>query len=137
MAIGIYLIENHLLLQRTTSDYINKLCSLSIRGASDSGREALAQIPLVRPSLVIVDTNIKDMNGIDVVKKLQQSSPEILTMMLSSYQESYFVKRALEAGVKGYVVKGYPEQIEICIRHMLSGEIYLCPRSKKALFSSF
>ncbi len=133
MTTNVYLIEDHLVLQCVTIDFINKQPELLVIGASQSGKEALAKISEIQPSIIITDPNLFDINGFELITELHRTCPKIPSMVLSSHQELYYVRGAIDAGARGYVVKGYPEQIVLGIQHILDGEIYLCPRSRRKI----
>lgn len=133
MSINIYLVEDHPMLQYVISAWINNLAGMTICGIANMGQEALVQISLLTPDLVITDISLPDMSGIDVVHQLQIQSPSIPTLMLSSYEDASHIRRALAAGARGYVIKKFPEEIEPAIRRVLAGGIYLHPHIRSQL----
>jgi DNA-binding NarL/FixJ family response regulator len=74
-------------------------------GSFSSGEEALVKIPLIRPSVVLMDIGLGSTNGIDLVKKLKPQHPEILYMMCTVYEEDEKIFEALRAGASGYILK--------------------------------
>lgn len=130
MPIRVYIIENHPRFREMLGKFINYLPNMVTCGAAHYGQEALTQIPEVKPDLVIVDLALPDMNGTEVIRRLQQSLPDLPTLILSTYQQPHYVRRALEAGALGYVLKGDPMELEKAIQKVLAGNIYLSPQLK-------
>ncbi len=70
-----------------------------------SGEEALAQIPLKKPDVVLMDINLPKMSGIECVRKLKGSLPRLQILMLTMYEDDDLVFQSLMAGASGYLVK--------------------------------
>jgi DNA-binding NarL/FixJ family response regulator len=128
MTIKVYLIEDHPLLLRMLSEFINKLPGLTMCGCATSGREALKQLPRLKADLVLVDICLPDMNGIDIVEKLHVWCPELPILILSAQQGVGYVRSALAVGARGYIIKGEPLEIGEAIHNVLAGETYLSPQ---------
>jgi DNA-binding NarL/FixJ family response regulator len=70
-----------------------------------SGEEALAGIPAQPPNVALVDINLPGMTGIELASKLKLSVPGLEMLMLTSYEESQLIFKALRAGASGYLLK--------------------------------
>lgn len=77
----------------------------SLAGSCVSGEEALVKIPLLKPNVALMDIGLGGINGIEVVKELKLSHPEILFMMCTIYDEDEKIFEALSAGASGYILK--------------------------------
>lgn len=77
-------------------------------GAFATGEEALAKIPAQNPDVVLMDIGLPGMSGIDCVAQLKKldSAPQII--MVTVYEDSDRIFRALKAGANGYLVKSSP-----------------------------
>jgi len=84
------------------SDY----CELA--GSCISGEEALVQIPLLHPKVVLTDIGLGGISGIEVVRELKAAHPEILFMMCTIYEDDEKIFEALSAGASGYILKKTP-----------------------------
>jgi DNA-binding NarL/FixJ family response regulator len=81
-------------------------------GACISAEEALEMIPVRRPDVVLMDIRLPGMSGIDCVAELKQLLPALQIIMLTVYEDSERIFRALKAGAGGYLVKsGPPEKL--------------------------
>ena len=74
-------------------------------GACASGEEAIAQIPHLRPDVVLMDINLPRMSGIECVARLKARRSELLVLMLTVYEDGDSIFRALKAGASGYLIK--------------------------------
>lgn len=70
-----------------------------------SGEEALGQIPLKKPDVVLMDINLPKMSGIECVRKLKGLLPRLQILMLTMYEDDDLVFQSLMAGASGYLVK--------------------------------
>ena len=84
------------------SDY----CELA--GSCISGEEALVKLPLLNAKVVLMDIGLGGISGIEVVRELKVSNPEILFMMCTIYEDDEQIFEALSAGASGYILKKTP-----------------------------
>jgi DNA-binding NarL/FixJ family response regulator len=70
-----------------------------------SAEEALAQIPLKKPDVVLMDINLPKMSGIECVRKLKALAPKLQILMLTMYEDDDLVFQSLTAGASGHLVK--------------------------------
>jgi len=84
------------------SDY----CELA--GSCISGEEALVKLPLLNPKVVLMDIGLGGISGIEVVRELKATHPEILFMMCTIYEDDEQIFEALSAGASGYILKKTP-----------------------------
>ena len=78
----------------------------SLAGSCTNGEEALVKLPIINPKVVLMDIGLGDgINGIEVVRELKVSNPQILFMMCTIYEEDEKIFEALRAGASGYILK--------------------------------
>ena len=91
-------------------------------GAYRSGEEALPQILEKRPEVVLMDIKLPGMSGIQCVTEIKKVIPDMQILMVTIYEDSERIFRALKAGANGYLVKsGPPEQLLESIRDVHKG----------------
>ncbi len=94
------------------------LCVGGFRGVE----EAIDAIPQLRPKVVLVDVNLPDGTGVDVVRELAPMLPDTEFVMLTIYQDGDILFDALSAGAHGYLIKPVrTEQLLAAIRDVLEG----------------
>lgn len=91
-------------------------------GQYAQAQEALAHLPAERPAVVLMDIKMKGMNGIECVRRLKETMPDILVIMLTVFEEEDLIFDALMAGATGYMLKRQPpEQLLDAIHEILAG----------------
>jgi DNA-binding NarL/FixJ family response regulator len=91
-------------------------------GAFASAEEALPQILARNPDVVLMDIKLPGMSGIQCVAEIKKTSPARQVIMVTVYEDSERIFRALKAGANGYLVKSSPpEQLLAAIRDVSTG----------------
>lgn len=108
--------------------YLGAIPGLSICGEAHTGEEALERLAETAADLVVVDTSLPTMGGIDLVAALHDRWADLPCLMLSGHSQESYVERALDAGARGYVLKGQPSELPEAIRRIMEGGRYLSPR---------
>jgi DNA-binding NarL/FixJ family response regulator len=91
-------------------------------GAFASAEEALRQIPSKRPDVVLMDIKLPGMSGIECVAELKSVMPDLQIIMVTVYEDSESLFRALKAGANGYLVKsGPPKALLDAVRDVSAG----------------
>lgn len=109
---------------------LQKQLSLMLKSATDieclyvvaSGEEALQKIPNDPPDVVLMDINLPGMSGIECVSRLKQKLPSTEIVMLTIYEDSDNIFKALKAGASGYLIKSsHPQDLLQSIRDVYNG----------------
>lgn len=75
-------------------------------GTAANGQEALCKIREVQPDIVLMDVQMPKMNGIDCIKHLKHDFPEMLIIILTTFNEEEYIIEGLANGANGYLLKG-------------------------------
>ena len=90
--------------------------------AYGSAEEALKSVPEVQPDVVFMDINLPGMSGIECVARLKETMPEVQFIIVTVYEDSERIFRALRSGASGYLVKsGPPEKLLEAIHDVTRG----------------
>lgn len=96
--------------------------------------EGLALFATMRPDIVLLDLNLPDMGGLDVLQRLRAAQPAQLVIVFSMYEDPGFVRRAIDLGARGYVTKGdAPDALADAVLAVMAGELYLGAVAAKKL----
>ena len=79
-------------------------------GSHPTGEDALQRLPKSQPDVVLMDIKLPGMSGIDCVAQLKRTLPSMQIIMLTVYEDSERIFRALKAGADGYLVKSSPPE---------------------------
>ena len=81
--------------------------AIEIVGEAGNGREAIEQARLTRPDLILMDLNMPVMDGIQATSAIARELPEICSIMMSVQGENQYIRRAMQAGARDYLVKPF------------------------------
>src|ERR1700730_4963547 len=104
--IRVLCVDDHPVVRDGIAAIINLQPDMTLAGAAGTGGEALEQFFKLRPDVALVDLQLPDMSGFDVIKRIRDKFPNARIIVLSSDEGDGDIQRALEAGAQGYVVKG-------------------------------
>ena len=104
--IRVFCVDDHPVVRDGIAAIINLQRDMMLAGAAATGDEALKRFFELRPDVALVDLQLPDMSGFDLIKKIKDKSPNARIIVLSSHEGDVDIQRALEAGAQGYVAKG-------------------------------
>ncbi len=97
-------------------------------GFVEDGRELLAAAKRLVPDVVVADISMPHMNGLEAIARLKRDRPELAVVVLTMHQNPAYVRRALDAGAAGYVVKHAASvELVMAIRAALRGHTFISP----------
>src|SRR5260370_3579394 len=121
--IRVLCVDDHPVVRDGIAAIINLQPDMRLAGAAATGGEALERFVELRPDVTLVDLQLPDMSGFDVIKRIRDKSPNARIIVLSSHEGDVDIQRALEAGAQGYVVKGIVrEELLETIRSVHAGK---------------
>jgi DNA-binding NarL/FixJ family response regulator len=121
--IRVLCVDDHPVVREGIAAIINLQPDMMLAGAAASGGEALERFFELRPDVALVDLQLPDMSGFDLIKKIKDKSPNARIIVLSSHEGDVDIQRALEAGAQGYVAKGIVrEELLETIRSVHAGK---------------
>ena len=123
----IFVADDHVFMREGLAQLLSD-AGFDVVGSVGTGREAVRQVPLLAPQIVIMDISMPDMNGIEAARQLRDSAPDSRIVILSMHSTGEHVFHALEAGVRGYILKESAGQdIVHAIEVVQSGRRFLSP----------
>ena len=125
MTTSILLVEDHPIFAKVLLRFLQERGHMHVVGVARSAEEALEQIPSLQLDLVLVDVSLPTRSGISLVLALHEKYPDLPCVMLSGHMSTQYVRRSLDAGARGYLIKDHAEDILQGIKHVLDGEIYV------------
>ena len=108
MAITIAIVEDNPDIREGLAVLINGSSGYRCVATYRDGEQALAQIPLLKPDVVMMDIQLPKMSGIECVEKLKERCPDLQIMILTVYEDDDNVFKSIVAGASGYILKKTP-----------------------------
>jgi len=122
----IMIIDDHPLFRKGAADLVQMEAALEFVGEAASGEEGLALAKSVHPDLILLDLNMKGMDGLATLKALRAEGCEARIIMLTVSDDEADVVRALQAGADGYLLKDMePEDLMRELHRAGQGHIVL------------
>lgn len=137
MPTRIVLADDHVLVRQGLKSLLEREHFQVMAEASD-GQDAVRLIEGHHPDIAILDISMPTLNGIDAARGLSRSAPKTKVILLTQHEEEQYIHEALEAGVKGYVLKNQVANDLIqAIRQVCRGEFYLSPGISRAVMEAY
>lgn len=126
--IKVLVVEDQALVRGAISALLGLDDAIEVVGEAENGLEALSKIEALQPDLVLTDIEMPKCSGIELVEKLAQSQPDLNTMIMTTFARAGYIRRALSAGVKGFVLKEAPSEYLIdAIKKVMKGQKVIDP----------
>ncbi len=132
--IRILLVDDQKSIRERLKSLLETEPDFDIVGMVDNGYDAIEQVKLLLPDVVLMDMEMPDIDGVLATKIISHSSLKTRVLVLSSHDSDEYVAKSIYAGANGYILKGAPAQ-EICdaIRFVNRGYMQIAP----GLFEKF
>lgn len=131
--IRVLLAEDHELVRQGLRVMLENAGDYAVVGEATDGREAVRLAQSCAPDLAIMDVGMPNLNGIEAARQIRAVSPGTRVLMLSMHSDVQYVREALRAGARGYVLKGAAfKELLAAIEQVLAGRVYLSAALPKA-----
>lgn len=137
-AITILCVDDHPLVRKGIAAILANEADMKMVAEAGSGPEAVEAFRKHRPDITLMDLRMPAGDGIDAAKQIRQIDPEAKIIALTSYDGDQEIYRALEAGVRGYMLKeSVHTEIVRAIRVVYSGKRLMPPEVAERLSEHF
>lgn len=120
--ITVSIVDDEKGLRDSIATFINGSPGFRCVSTYSSAEEALNKLPTDKPEVVLMDINMAGMSGIECVQRLKAAAPELQVVMLTVYEDTDKIFKALAAGATGYLLKRLtPEELLQAIREVREG----------------
>jgi len=124
----IFIVDDHTLLRAGLRALLSQDPDIEVVGEADNGHDAIRDIPVLAPHLVLMDISMRGMNGIETIVDIKRRSPDARILVLTVHKADEYILASLRAGADGYMLKDAThDELRVAMRSILNGKTYLSP----------
>ena len=125
MATRMLLVDDQVLFVESLKTVLNAMeGEFEVVGISHNGQEALEAVEALHPEVVLMDVRMPVLDGVETTRILHDRHPEVLIIMLTTFDDDDYVKRALKLGASGYLLKNIsPAALKTSIKAIIGGSV--------------
>jgi len=136
--ITICIIEDLIEIQNGLQTIIKSDSRFELLQCFENAETAIAELPLLKPDIVLTDINLPGKSGIDCIIEVKSKIPDTQFIMFTIYEDNDQVFEALKAGASGYILKNTaPEKIIESLIELHEGGSPMSPKIARMVLSSF
>jgi DNA-binding NarL/FixJ family response regulator len=127
--ITVLLVDDHSLVRRGFRRMLEDEPDMAVVGEAGDGDQAVQMARELNPKVVVMDCALPGTNGLLATRQIIEHCPQTAVLMLSMHTESTWVRQAIEAGAKGYILKNAMDmELGPAIRKVAAGETVFDPQ---------
>lgn len=124
--ISVIIADDQMLIREGIRTILDLEDDIKVVGVAHHGREACELVAQLKPTLVIMDVQMPEMDGITALKQIKQFAPETYVLILSTFLEDQFIIEGMASGASGYLLKDMDvDKMIAAIRDTVRGQFIL------------
>ncbi len=138
MAKKVMIVDDTKLMREGLKTLFNSQSGFRVIGETSNGQEAVELAQKLRPDLILTETALPILNGVEATRQITASLPNVKIIALSRQGDGWLVTRMLQAGAVGFLVKscGFDE-LKLAVHLVLKGEVYVSPAVSDKFVASY
>jgi len=134
----VLVVDDHPLMRQGLSLLINQQQDMQVCGEAEEAQAAMHALAQKKPDIMILDISLNGPDGLELLKSIRVSHPDLPVLILSMHDEAIYAERALRARANGYIMKQEAtEKVLVAMRRILNGDIYLSDRMQNKMLHQF
>ena len=134
----IVIADDHELVRRGALAILQAQNGWRVVGEATNGREAVEKTAKLKPDIVIVDVSMSELDGIEVVRQIRVAVPDTKVLVLTMHESDQMVRRALDAGASGYLLKSdLADELPKAVKAIAGGKRFLAPKVSEIVLDGF
>ena len=126
--ISVLLVDDHALVRQGFRRLLEDESDIVVVGEAGDGLDAVKLAQQLNPRVIVMDCALPGISGLVAARRILEASPHAAILMLSMHSEETWVRQALDAGARGYILKSAMElELPVAIRRVAAGETVLDP----------
>jgi len=129
-SIRLMLVDDQILFAESLKTVIElKASDIHVIGIASSGEEAIQMAETEQPHIILMDVRMPGLDGVEATKRIHEQHPEIIIMMLTTFDDDEYIYEAFNYGATGYMLKDIPiSELMTSLRAIKEGSILISPR---------
>jgi DNA-binding NarL/FixJ family response regulator len=138
MSIKILLADDHRVFIEGMRSLLKEVNGFEVVGEAENGKILVEKALALKPDVVLTDVQMPEMDGIEATRLIKKQWPEVKIIVLTMLNESMFIKKMLEAGASGYLIKTVDkDELINAIKKVATGEKYFAADVTSKLMNDF
>jgi DNA-binding NarL/FixJ family response regulator len=134
--IKVSITDDHFVVLKGIETLLIEIEDIEVISTQENGKTTLLNIEKQQPDVLLLDINLPDINGIELTKIILEKHPKIKIIALTNYEDVSFVKRMLDFGASGYLLKNvHKDELIKAIYSVIKGENYLQKTLEKKILN--
>ena len=130
--------DDHELVRRGIRDLLQVQRGWKVVGEATGGRDAVEKVRKVKPDIAILDVTMPDMDGLEATRQIREVAAETRILILTMHESDQMVRRVLEVGARGYVLKSdMAVHLVQAVKDLANGKISLTPKVSEMVLEGF
>ena len=134
----ILIADDHGLVRRGAEEVLRSVRGWRVVAGAADGREAVEKAIKLKPDVAILDIGMPELDGFEATRQILQAVPDTKVLVLTMHESDQMVRRALDAGVRGYLLKSdLTECLVKAVKAVAEGERFLTPKVSEIMLDGF
>lgn len=126
MSVKVMLVDDHGLVREGVRSLLESDDAIEVIEEAKDGIECLQKLESIKPDILLLDINMPNMNGIEVLKKIKELDYSLKVLILTMHNETDLLLKAVDIGANGYIIKDISSlELKKAIEVIMSGESYI------------
>lgn len=122
VSIRVLVVDDHAVIREGLASILAREADIEVVGLAAGGREGLEQAARLHPDVVLLDMQMPDLHGLDVLARMATGAPSPRVIVLTAHDDDELVVNAVRGGAQGYVLKSASrDELVAAIRHVAAG----------------
>lgn len=128
MSTKVMLVDDHALIREGIKQLLEFDGSIDVIEQASDGAECLEKLQHVQPDILLLDINMPNVNGIEVLEEIKKKNIPVKVLMLTVHSEVEYLVQAVDIGANGYILKDSgSEELKKAIQSVMDGDSYIQP----------
>lgn len=128
MSAKVVIVDDHSMVREGLKQLLELEGEVQVIGEAGDGIECLKLLETTVPQVLLLDINMPNMNGLEVLERLKEDKVDVKIIILTVHDEIEFLLKAVDIGINGYLLKeSDSSELKKAISHVINGETYIQP----------